>query len=246
MPIVPEVVGLPLSQAVQALGNVGLNGARVGSQFSNAVGSGLVVDSSPSAGAELADGGNVFLWESMGPEPSGLVPDVAGTSFSQAEGILWNAGYLAGRYDLHVGFVPAQVVAGTTPPAGTPVLPFAGIAVSVLVSLGDPPIDKEPPVDLTPIIRLKDVAIAQEAPRDGLCAGMAADIADLERALLELTESAAALDKLIATLEAGPDPDTATLDRLRAEQTLLAARLDSDNGQLIAWREEFSAECGGG
>jgi beta-lactam-binding protein with PASTA domain len=99
--VVPSVTGLSGPEAMLRLAMAGLIGGVVGSQVSETVPRGRVVQSSPAEGEEVPDASNVFLFDSMGPASCGVVPEVAGQDLAAARRLVEEAGYLV--VELHRG-----------------------------------------------------------------------------------------------------------------------------------------------
>ena len=135
---VPGVEGLNQSAAEMAITAAGLIVGTVTREYSDTVPAGIVFRQDPAAGTEVLPGSAVALVVSMGPETV-LVPDVAGLLRTEAETALANAGLVVTTVVEHYSeTVPAGVVIGQSPPAGTVVSPNSGVALAV--SLGPEPI----------------------------------------------------------------------------------------------------------
>lgn len=102
---VPDVVGQPVDEAVEDLRAVGLGSKRV-EAFAEQE-QGTVVKQDPAGGAKLRKGGVVELTISKGPQPV-AVPDVVGTTSSQATKTLRDAGF-----EVNLVPVPSEEAAGT-------------------------------------------------------------------------------------------------------------------------------------
>lgn len=102
---VPDVVGQPFDEARGDLEAAELKVARRDA-FGDAE-KGVVLRQEPAGGEKLRKGGTVTLTVSRGPEPA-EVPDVTGTSSSEATATLRDAGF-----DVSIVGVPSQEPAGT-------------------------------------------------------------------------------------------------------------------------------------
>lgn len=232
MAIVPDVAGLTGEAAMLRLALAGLIGGCVGSQVSDSVPRGLVVETSPRAGEEVPDGSNVFLFDSLGPVLSGFVPDVVGTPAAQARAALRDAGYLAVELPRSAANVVAGLVIATMPATGTRLPPASGIGVTVFVSTGPEPVAADWPdaVELRRAVADR-VGVERRVLR--------VDAVDrLRRAVDEQRSWIGSLDELIGSLRAAPDPDTALIDQLGADVRELRLHLAADETELA----ELAAE----
>jgi hypothetical protein len=226
MAIVPSVAGLSGPEAMARLAAAGLVGGVVGTQVSDTVPRGRVVESSPAAGSDVPEASNVFLFASMGPRPGGTVPDVAGTDPATARERLVDAGYQPVEHPRSDALVPAGAVIGTLPPAGSAVPPFVGVGVSLLVSTGREPWGPTWPDGGA----LRAEVAAAPAER---AAARAADAARrLRRSLADQDARIRAFGDLVAALRAGADRDTALVDQLDAELRRLRERRAVDAAHL--------------
>ena len=91
---VPGLAGLAGAAATAQLEELGL-AARVVEQFSNTVDEGLVIGTTPAAGATVARGDTVEVAVSRGPDLV-VVPDLSGTTETEAIAALRAAGLVAG------------------------------------------------------------------------------------------------------------------------------------------------------
>ncbi|HTQ68546.1 MAG TPA: Stk1 family PASTA domain-containing Ser/Thr kinase [Solirubrobacteraceae bacterium] len=129
---VPRVVGETERAAIIALHRVGLQ-ANPTLAPSVRVQTGLVVTQSPPAGSDARKGSTVKIVVSGGPANVPL-PDVHGLHATQASARLHAAGFVPVVRNTPNSTVPAGIVIGTEPPAGT--VDRQGSAVNVLVSTG--------------------------------------------------------------------------------------------------------------
>jgi len=129
---VPRVVGQTEQQAILALRRAGLQ-ANPTLAPSVRVATGLVVTQSPPAGSDARKGSTVKIVVSSGPANVAL-PDVHGLHATEASARLHGAGFVPEIRNTASTTVPAGVVIGTEPPAGT--VDRQGSTVTVLVSSG--------------------------------------------------------------------------------------------------------------
>ncbi len=149
---VPDVVGLPLSQAEQAFWSAGFTTLYETYAHSD-VPQGHVISQEP-AGGELVPIDSIpEIVISLGPETGETtveVPDVVGMSASDAASELNSAGLSVGSigYYLYSDTVPDGHVISQSPGAGTEVDP--GTEVDLVISMGPEPEDV-PPVPVPPV-----------------------------------------------------------------------------------------------
>jgi beta-lactam-binding protein with PASTA domain/predicted Ser/Thr protein kinase len=115
---VPKVTGLSAAAARTNLSNAGLTPVTGTTEFDNQVAKGLVISTTPAAGARLARGGRVTLLISAGPKLI-TMPQVTGLPLTAAQAAIKHAGLVPG----HVALVPsatigAGIVIATHPSAG--------------------------------------------------------------------------------------------------------------------------------
>jgi beta-lactam-binding protein with PASTA domain len=139
LPTVPDVVGLPSADAEAALVAAGYN---VGSQeqASDTVVAGVVIETQPPAGIELATGEIVTLVVSTGPSTV-EVPDVVGLALGDAQAQLEAVGLTSTATQQPDPDIEEGLVISTNPSAGIAVAP--GTSVSIIWSAG--PEDVEVP-----------------------------------------------------------------------------------------------------
>jgi hypothetical protein len=236
MAVVPSVTGLSGPEAMLRLAMAGLIGGVVGSQISDTIPRGRVVQSSPEEGEEVPDASNVFLFDSMGPTSCGVVPEVGGQDLAAARRLVAEAGYLVIELHRSDPLVRAGRVIGTLPESGTALPPFWGVGVSVLVSTGREPWDAQWP--------------GPGELRDGLRGQCRAQVRELRVAAVERLEEVTgqqrgrirALAALVDSLAADPEPRTALIDQLDAELRRQRERLVADEAELRAFRDELSTQ----
>lgn len=120
---VPDVVGQPVDEAVEDLRAIGLGSERTEAFAEQEAGT--VVKQDPAGGSKLREGGVVQLTISKGPEPIS-VPDVVGTTSSEATRTLRDAGFDVNLVPVPSDEAPGTVVAqrpaaGADAPKGTSV-----------------------------------------------------------------------------------------------------------------------------
>ena len=149
---VPQVAGLPHDAAASALTAQNLRVGAEREEFSETVARGVVIASSPEAGASARRGAGVDLVLSRGPERY-AVPQLAGRTLAEARQRLTDGHLALGdvreEYDEKV---PEGQVVSIEPTAGTKVKP--GTSVAVVTSLGPRPIDV-PDVTGQPLARAR-------------------------------------------------------------------------------------------
>jgi serine/threonine-protein kinase len=116
--LVPQLAGLTVDQAREALTRAKLTVGRSTEAPSDTIAKGLVATSTPAPGAE-AKTDTVDLVLSSGPATAG-VPKVIGKSLSSAKGLLEKAGFVVGstKYGSHDDYDQGAVIK-QNPPAGT-------------------------------------------------------------------------------------------------------------------------------
>lgn len=110
--VVPDVAGLEVDDATDALSTEGFKVAR-DDAFDETVPAGAVIRTDPGEGKGAEQGSTVTLVVSMGPE--GTVPDVVGMTVEEAEGLLEKAGYeveVRGFGELFGGVLESDPAAG--------------------------------------------------------------------------------------------------------------------------------------
>jgi hypothetical protein len=230
--VVPDVAGLTGEEAMLRLALAGLVGGCVGSQVSDTVPRGLVVETSPRAGEEVPNGSNVFLFDSLGPDHGGFVPDVVGTPAAKARMALRDAGYLAVELPRSAATVEAGFVIATMPATGTRLPPAAGIGVTVFVSTGPEPVA----ADWPDAVELRRAVADRGGVEDR---ALRVDAVDrLRRSVDEQRAWVGSLDDLIGSLQAAPAPHTALIDQLEADLRELRRHLAADETELA----ELAAE----
>lgn len=135
---VPRLTALTVDAARESLAQAHLGDA-VTEAFDESVADGVVVSSTPGAGAELHRGDVVTLTVSKGPERYG-VPTLVGLTRAMATTSLANVNLEVGRVrEKYSDTVKAGVVLSSDPISGTPLK--RGAPVALVLSKGPPPID---------------------------------------------------------------------------------------------------------
>jgi hypothetical protein len=131
---VPAVAGLTQQAAQAAIAGAGLAVGAVSQANSGTVPAGLVISSSPAAGASVSPGSAVALVVSTGPTLV-PVPNVVGLTQAAATTAISAAGYVVGGItQANSATVPAGSVISSNPAAGATIA--AGSPVALVVSLG--------------------------------------------------------------------------------------------------------------
>ena len=136
--VVPDVVGQPQADAELAIANVGLVAA-TSLVPSETVEAGLVVDTDPAAGTEVAIGSKVAVNVSTGPPPPTTVevPDVVGDTEADAVAAMEAVGLTTEVVEEESETVEAGLVIGTNPQAGTEVAAETLVTVTVSAGAGE-------------------------------------------------------------------------------------------------------------
>ncbi|WP_179787455.1 Stk1 family PASTA domain-containing Ser/Thr kinase [Actinopolymorpha rutila] len=129
---VPRLTGTSEDRARQLLGEARLRVEEVQTAFSDTVGAGRIISTSPEAGTPLRRDGEVTLIVSKGREPVDL-PPVAGMPYAAADSTLTALGLKVTRTDAFSDQVPPGAVIGQQPQPGRV---FRGDTVRVTVSKG--------------------------------------------------------------------------------------------------------------
>ncbi|MCD6351392.1 MAG: PASTA domain-containing protein [Armatimonadetes bacterium] len=130
---VPNVVGMKLEEAKEALAAKGLEAEEAGERYDDAVPAGSVCLLIPSAGKRVRVGRRVRLYVSKGPT-SAVVPDLSGLTLEQARVRLGQAGLKVGEVSRKASTYVEGTVVGQWPDPKTKVVP--GSEVSLEVSAG--------------------------------------------------------------------------------------------------------------
>jgi hypothetical protein len=132
---VPTLKGLGEREARERLDKAGFEVA-VRSRESSQQNTDTVLEQSVAGGRLASEGSKIVLTVGEGPRVS-RVPDLVGLTYAEAEGRLEEAGLLLGGVDeVPSGTVPAGVIAGQDPPAGTTL--ESGSYVYLTTSIGPP------------------------------------------------------------------------------------------------------------
>ena len=130
---VPDVVGFSEEDARSVLGDAGFTNIRTELVFDEDVEVGKVVEQDPAAGQEAPLSADITLRVSQGPEEV-VVPDLAGRTAAEAEGILAQQGLNAAQEPVNDPQVPEGTVIRSDPPAGSVV--EKGETITLVVSAG--------------------------------------------------------------------------------------------------------------
>ena len=117
--IVPDVVGLPQDQAVQALKERGLVARKAASNYNDNYALGQIFKQNPSASAKVKQGNRVNIFLSLGPA-NFTVPNLLGLQYPAAATTLVASGLMLGkaRKIYTTSFDPGEVI-NQLPPPGT-------------------------------------------------------------------------------------------------------------------------------
>jgi eukaryotic-like serine/threonine-protein kinase len=126
---VPLVNGQPVAQAEKAIANAGLRSAVV-DEASSSVQKGLVIDSNPAAGNNVAANTLVTLYVSKGAAPV-AVPNVQGKQVNAAEATLQNDGFTVATQQDTTSTQPSGTVVSQSPGPGTLAAPGSKVVLSV-------------------------------------------------------------------------------------------------------------------
>jgi serine/threonine-protein kinase len=148
---VPQLVGLQLDAAQQALAPIKLNTGQINEVYSETVPNGLVIAISPKFNSVVKPGDAINFAVSKGKKPI-TVPDWTGKSYRDASKALRKLGFLVGRTEQYDEKVPEGNVITQTPNSGTL---FAKDKVQMVVSKGPPLVD-------VPNVKRKSTAEAQQ------------------------------------------------------------------------------------
>jgi serine/threonine-protein kinase len=139
---VPAVDGYSVERATAALQDAGLTVGQTIEQPSDEIADGLVIRSSPRAGADVARGGSVTLYVSTGPQQV-EVPDVRGFTRADADSTLRGAGFATSFSEEESSSVEAGDVISQEPAGGAAADPGSTIAVVVA---------RAPPVEVPSVL----------------------------------------------------------------------------------------------
>ncbi len=132
---VPALEGLGEREARERLGKAGFEVA-VRSRESSPQDTDTVLEQSVAGGERAREGSKIVLTIGEGPQVA-RVPDLVGLTYAEAEARLEEAGLLLGGVnEVSSGAVPAGVIAGQDPPAGTTL--ESGSYVYLTTSVGPP------------------------------------------------------------------------------------------------------------
>ena len=148
---VPQLVGLQLDAAQQALAPIKLSTGQINEVYSESVPNGRVIAISPKFNTVVKPGDAINFAVSKGKKPIN-VPDWTGKSYRDANKALRKLGFLVGRTEEYDEKVPEGKVITQTPNSGTL---FAKDKVQLVVSKGPPLVD-------VPNVKRKSTAEAQQ------------------------------------------------------------------------------------
>ncbi|RZT26683.1 serine/threonine-protein kinase [Kribbella sp. VKM Ac-2569] len=148
---VPQLVGLQLDAAQQALSPIKLITGKINEQYNETVPQGKVIAISPRFNTVVKPGTAVNFAVSKGKRPI-TVPDLTGKSYKDAKKTLTKLGFVVGRSSQYDEKVAEGNVISQSPNNGTL---FAKDKVSLVVSLG-------PPLVEVPDVKRKTTADAQK------------------------------------------------------------------------------------
>ena len=148
---VPQLIGLQLDAAQQALSPIKLITGQINERYSESVPQGRVIAISPRFNTVVKPGTAVNFAVSKGKRPI-TVPDLTGTSYKEANKTLRKLGFVVGRSTQYDEKIAEGNVISQSPNSGTL---FAKDKVSLVVSLG-------PPLREVPDVKRKTTAEAQK------------------------------------------------------------------------------------
>jgi beta-lactam-binding protein with PASTA domain len=135
---VPDVVGMTLANAENAITSAGLTVGYVFNLISSTVPVGCIIGQDPAAGASVAPGTAMLLSVSTGPQTV-IIPNVVGMTQANAGSALASAGLVTGTItQTNSSTVASGNVISQSPAAG--VSSTAGTPVNLTVSLGPAPV----------------------------------------------------------------------------------------------------------
>ncbi|HET6738178.1 MAG TPA: Stk1 family PASTA domain-containing Ser/Thr kinase [Kribbella sp.] len=152
---VPQLVGLDLEAAQQALSPIKLITGKVNEQYDEKVPKGRVIAISPKFNTIVKPGTAVNFAVSKGPQPIN-VPDLTGKPYRDASKALKKLGFVVARSTKYDEKVPEGNVISQDPNTG---ILFAKDKVTLVVSLG-------PPLREVPNVKKKTTAEAQQILTD--------------------------------------------------------------------------------
>jgi len=150
---VPTLKGSTQQEATAALTAAKLTLGAVSEKYDDKVDQGLVVSTSPKAGATVKPGTAVNIAISKGPKPV-PVPDIKDKDIGTAKALLADAGLKSDVTSKYSDSVPKNVVISVKPKAGAIVA--SGSRVDIVVSKGPPPVTVPNLIDMP-----KDQAVAK-------------------------------------------------------------------------------------
>ncbi|ASU81806.1 serine/threonine protein kinase [Nocardiopsis gilva YIM 90087] len=142
---VPDVTGMPRSEATAELQNEGFKIGNQQNEPSSSISEGNVTRTSPEGGTSADPGSKVDLWISSGPEKV-KVPDLSGMTKDQAESALKDRN-LSGSFTEEESDEPEGQVIRQDPASGTEVDPNSTVNVVIAKKKPDEPTDSPSPTD---------------------------------------------------------------------------------------------------
>ena len=136
--IVPNIEGLTVDEAIEALDKAGLKSEANTARASDTIAANSVIDQKPKSGDKVAIGSVVKYTPSLGKENI-AVPNVVGKTQSEAENSIVNAGFQVKADSQYSDTVPAGTVISQSPEGDTSL--EKGMTVIITVSDGKAPIE---------------------------------------------------------------------------------------------------------
>ena len=136
--IVPNIEGLTVDEAIQALEKAGLKSEANTARASDTIAANSVISQKPKSGEEVAIGSVVEYTPSLGKENI-AVPNVVGKTQSEAENSIVNAGFQVKVDNQYSDTVPAGTVLSQSPEGDTSL--EKGMTVIITISDGKAPLE---------------------------------------------------------------------------------------------------------
>ena len=168
--LVPQVVGMPQTDAENAITAAGLTVGAWDSQYSSTVTINYIISQDPPAGTAVPVGSSVTLTTSLGPQPVNpqpvTVPNIVGMTQAAAQSAITSAGLTVGTTtQAYSATVPSGDVISQDPASGSSVA--TGSAVNLTVSMGPVP----PVVTLVSLVGQTQSAAQSLITLEGLTVG---------------------------------------------------------------------------